>query len=220
MAENNDLLGFFGGMAASVASGVGSAAQGAANAVGEGVSAAAEAVSNAVGGVMGHGPEQEAGMPRLPPKYCAAVQRDWPLIIPKTISVHRVSQGLDGKPTEGREQALRMSKSGVALLASANSFAPAVEKLSISNCCVFMSGKEGCENPVLAVLAALYGCVSAALSPVLALISMVGMMQEHDKWYLYVLQHDGTELLFRLCSESDGNELLEFLDTYMLAPIE
>ena len=49
---------------------------------------------------------------------------------------------------------------------------------------------------------------------------MVGMMQEHDKWYLYVLQHDGTELLFRLCSESDGNELLEFLDTYMLAPIE
>ena len=220
MAETFDPLGFIGDTAASATSGIGSAAQGVASAVGEGVSAAAEAVSNAVGGVAGSGREQEDKASRLPPKYCATVQRDWPLIIPKTILVHRVSQGLDGKPTEGREQALRMSKSGVALLASAGGFAPAIEKLSISNCCVFKSGKEGCENPVLAALAALYGCVSAALSPVLALIAMIGMMQEHDKWYLYVLQHDGTELLFRLCSESDGNELLEFLDTYMLTPIE
>lgn len=220
MAETFDPLGFIGDMAASAASGIGSAAQGVASAVGEGVGAAAEAVSNAVGGVAGSGREQEDKASRLPPKYCATVQRDWPLIIPKTILVHRVSQGLDGKPTEGREQALRMSKSGVALLASAGGFAPAIEKLSISNCCVFKSGKEGCENPVLAALAALYCCVSAALSPVLALIAMIGMMQEHDKWYLYVLQHDGTELLFRLCSESDGNELLEFLDTYMLTPIE
>lgn len=220
MAETFDPLGFIGDMAASAASGIGSAAQGVASAVGEGMGAAAEAVSSAVGGAAGSGPGQEDKASRLPPKYCATVQRNWPPIIPKTISVHRVSQGLDGKPTEGREQALRMSKSGVALLASAGGFAPAVEKLSISNCCVFKSGKEGCENPVLAVLAALYGCVSAALSPVLALIAMIGMMQEHDKWYLYVLQHDGTELLFRLCSESDGNELLEFLDTYMLIPIE
>ena len=220
MAETFDPLGFIGDMAASAASGIGSTAQGVASAVGEGVSAAVEAVSNAVGGAAGSSPEQEDEASRLPPKYCVTVQRNWPPIIPKTISVHRVSQGLDGKPTEGREQALRMSKSGVALLASASSFAPAVEKLSISNCCVFKSGKEGCENPVLAVLAALYGCVSAALSPVLALIAMIGMMQEHDKWYLYVLQHDGTELLFRLCSESDGNELLEFLDAYMLTPIE
>lgn len=220
MAETFDPLGFIGDMAASAASGIGSAVQGAASAMGEGVSAAAEAVSNAVGEVAGSGLEQKEKVPRLPPKYCATVQRNWPLIIPKTISVHRVSQGFDGKPTEGREQALRMSKSGVALLASAGSFAPAVERLSISNCCVFKSGKEGCENPVLAVLAALYGCASASLSPVLALISLVGMMQEHDKWYLYVLQHDGTELLFRLRSESDGNELLEFLDTYMLTPIE
>lgn len=216
MAEAFDPLGFIG----SVANGVGSAVQGAASAVGDGVGVAVGAISDAIGNAAGSGAEQKDETFQLPPKYRATVQRDRLLVIPKTILVHRVSQAPDGKPAEGREQALRMSKNGVALLASADSFAPAVERLSISNCCVFKNGREGCENPVLAVLATIYGCISTALSPVLALISVICMTQEHDKWYLYVLQHDGSELLFRLRSESDGNELLEFLDTYMLPPIE
>ena len=220
MAEAFDPLGFIGGVAGSVANGVGSVVQGAASAVGEGVGAAAGVISDAIGNAAGSGAEQKDKAFQLPPKYRATMQRDRLLVIPKTISVHRVSQAPDGKLAEGREQALRMSKSGVTLLASADCFAPAVEKLSISNCYAFKNGREGCENPVLATLAALYGCVAGSLSPVLALISVICMTQENDKWYLYVLQHDGSELLFRLRSESDGNELLEFLDTYMLPPIE
>lgn len=57
------------------------------------------------------------------------------------------------------------------------------------------------------------------VSPILGLVLALSSGQGSDKWYLYIRQHDGSDLLFRIASKEDGDELLEFLDSYML-PME
>ena len=231
MSDQFDPLGFIG----DVANGVGGAAQAAVNAVGDGLGAAANAVGEglgvaantveemadaAVGAVDGllHPAEQEKkDPPQLPPRYSADMQREGLFLFPKSIVVHRVSRGPKGEPREGRGQALYMSKEGVSLLASTEVFAPEVEKLSISNCLVFKDGKTEGANPLLSALGITFACTTnPANSPILGLIAFICSLQGSDKWYLYVLEHDGKEHLFRIGSESDGDELIEFLDTYML----
>ena len=72
-------------------------------------------------------------------------------------------------------------------------------------------------NPIIAALGIIQGCLTCPeVSPVLGLIAFICGTKDQDKWYLYVLEHDGTERLFRINSRAAGDELLEFLDTFML----
>lgn len=226
MAEGFDPFGVLGdvvmsagGLAQSAANAVGDVAQTAANAVGDGINAAATTVGEAIHSLS---PEEEQQKQEqvhfdLPPRYCESMQRKALFIMPKGITVRRVSPDAQGNPSEGREQRLSMSQDGVELCASASLLAPAVEKISVSNCCVFKEGKTEGENPLLSALFALYA--GATVSPILGLICAISSGQGSDKWYLFIRQHDGSDLLFRLESEGDGDELLEFLDTYYL-PME
>lgn len=226
MAEGFDPFGVLGdvvigagGLAQSAVSAVGDVAQTAANAVGDGINAAATTVGEAIHSLS---PEEEQQNKRqahfdLPPRYCASIQRKALIIMPKTISVRRVSPDAQGNPSEGREQRLKMSQDGVELCASASLLAPAIEKISVSNCCVFKEGKTDGANPLLAGLLTLQTCVT--VSPIAGLICALSLGQSSDNWYLFIRQHGGSDLLFRLSSKEDGDELLEYLDTFFL-PME
>lgn len=226
MAEGFDPFGVLGdvvmsagGLAQSAANAVGDVAQTAANAVGDGINAAATTVGEAIHSLSPEEEQQKQGQTHfdLPPRYCASIQRKALFIMPKGITVRRVSPDAQGNPSEGREQRLSMSQDGVELCASASLLAPAVEKISVSNCCVFKEGKADGANPLLAGLLSLHTCVT--VSPIVGLICALSLGQSSDKWYLYIRQHDGSDFLFRIASKEDGDELLEFLDSYML-PME
>lgn len=211
-----DVANEVGKAAQSVADGVGGAAQAVAGAVGDGVSAAAGAVSGVVDGAL-HPKEAEKEQVKLPPKYCRTMQRTPFLFAPKVILVRRVTPDAEGKPAEGRRQAIRLSKKGIFLLASDESWSPEVERLSISNCCVFKNGMEPGENPLLSAFLAVQSCImSPSVSPLTGLIMFLGLTKETEKWYLLVLQHDGEEMLFRIGSKESADDLFEFLDSCML----
>ncbi len=228
MATQFDPLGFVGDlvngaggavqdMVGAVASGAGEVAQGAINTVGQGV----DAVGNAVGGVIEDvfRPEQKdegesrLSTPALEPRYAPTVRSDVRFILPRDIVVRHITKGVDGEPFEGRPQNLRMDLDGITLMASTKPLAREVERIPVSNVALFRQGEKPESNPLLNVLlASVFG------SPVLGLIVLIGSMDPHERnvWYLYVSRHDGGEDLFKLNCREDGDEVVEFLDEYML----
>lgn len=230
MSEGFDFFGALG----EVAHGVGDVAQTAANAVGAGAVVAAgvvgagagavveaagtavNAVGEAISDAVNPKPREEKGT-RLVPKYCETVQRASFPLVPKFITVRCVTPGSDGRPVEGRRQALKLSKRGVYLLSSDDLWSAEVERVSISNCCVFKNGTDPGANPLLTALGIVQSLLmSPAMSPIMGLIGFICCTREQDRWYLLVLGHDGSERLFRVGSQEDGDELLEFLDSHML----
>lgn len=156
----------------------------------------------------------------------------------QTILVCRVG----GKDYKGRDlpeksQSIRMSKDGIELLVGQESSMDivkrfvrqessmgVVKKLSVRNCAVYANGKTGPDNPLFNAVGGGFGgaVASRVINPALvpagaaigAAVGVAEAFQTEDVWYIDILEHDGTEWTFRLDKKSDGDDLIEFLDTH------
>lgn len=214
---------------------IGTAVGGVSAAIGSAAQAAAESVSRAateIGeGLFGGHAEQddlEAAEGREPELRYTGRVGDAAVVVPQSITVSVIGLDARGRPIEGRRQRLKMSKKGVQLLASDAVFAKPVEAIAVGSCTLFQEGKTPMGNPLLNGLGGAVGPgigAGVALGPVLApvgaiagaIIGGASALKTRNIWFAEIRAVDGKEYVFKLDDKSDGDKLLEFLDTYMLA---
>ncbi len=131
-----------------------------------------------------------------------------------------------GKDYKGRElpekdQLIRVSGDGIELLASQDTSSGVAKKLSVRNCAVYANGKaRPSGNPLFNAAVGGYGgavagnAVDPVLAPVGVAAGIAAAFKRKDVWYIDILEYAGTEWTFRLRQRSDGDDLIEFLDTH------
>lgn len=206
---------------------IGAAVGGVSGAIGSAAQAAAESASKAVADI-GEGffrgqesPENHEATEDHEPKFRYTGKiGDTPVLVPQSIAVKVVGLDAHGKPMEGRRQLLKMSKKGVQLLASDSIFSAPAETIAVGNCALFQNGKTPMGNPLLGGLSGGVG-MGLAFGPVGAVAGAIlggaSAFSTHDIWFAEIQDINGKEYVFKLSSRSDGDKLLEFLDSSMLA---
>lgn len=172
--------------------------------VGQAVNAAADTIAN----IIDQKPE---------PRYSETIMDKRLRIKPRKITVQKITEDGNGNDIEGHARTMRMSRNGIEVLDSSGQ---AIESLSIANCSLFSkSRKVNPGNPLAKMAVGAYGWSFTSYGPLPGLLlgaaSSLSAQKEYVIWHAEILQHNGEKTVYRLASESDGKELIDFLETYM-----
>lgn len=177
-------------------------------AVADGIGQAFEAVTKTTADAANCKPE---------PRYSATITKKCVYIKPCKITVLKITEDNNGNPIESRPRTMRMSRDGIEIV---DSLGQTIESLSIANCSLFSkSEKVDTGNPLMKIAAGAFGWSHTPYGPLpgalLGAASSIFAQKERDIWHAEIMQHNGEKIVYRLADKSDGEELIDFLETYM-----
>ncbi len=224
MAEGFDFMKFAGDVGKGVCDAAGNVGKGLCDVAGGAVGAVAGAVVGAADAVGGAVAQAFSGSTPPAAQYGENMHKGG-YVDERTIQMCRVGgKDFKGHERPDRDQAIRMSKNGIELLAGQEFSSGVVRKLSVRNCAVYANGKTEPGNPLLNAVGGgwCWGVVGGAVNPALAPVGAVAgavagfakAFETRDVWYIDILEYDGTEWTFRLDQKSDGDDVIKFLDEH------
>lgn len=206
-----DPLKFASDIANGIGSGIGQVASDAFRVAEQAGAAVADGIGQAVEAVT------TAANRKPEPRYGTTITKKCIRIKPRKITVLKITEDSNGNPIEGHPRTMKMSRDGIEIV---DSLGQTIESLSIANCSLFSKSKKvDTGNPLMKIAVGAYGWSFTPYGPLpgalLGAASGIFDKKEYVIWHAEIMQHNGETIVYRLADKSDGEELIDFLETYM-----
>lgn len=134
------------------------------------------------------------------------------------ISVREVYLNEYDQECEGPYQEIRLTRNGIELYSENGRKRNFIRMMNIADIDLFKKGKTEGGDPVRNAF--IYGAIGAEKGigtfPMM-LLGAACTPRPEDIWHMRIKEHDGSSCVFRLWGKSDGEKIIDYLDTYALA---